>query len=85
MVKRLSEVGHVLFGKFFALEGLDFGDVANGFQFVLKGCLGNSWKCQKAECQKQPLIFELFHRDLVIKKIVIQTAEILRFVLNDNL
>ena len=54
MVKRLGEVSHVLFGKLLAFQWLDFGDEADGFQLVLKGCLGDGWKCQKAECQKQP-------------------------------
>ena len=54
MVKRLGEVSHVLFGKLLALQWLDFGDEADGLQLVLKGCLGNAWKCQKAECQQQP-------------------------------
>ena len=38
---------------FTAFQRFDFGNVADGFQFVLEGCLGNGWKCQQAECQKQ--------------------------------
>ena len=67
MVKGLGEIGDVLFRKLLAFEGLDFGNVADGFQLVLEGRLGDGWKCQKAECQKQPSIFELFHK-IVLKK-----------------
>jgi len=44
----LGEIGDVLFRKLLAFEGLDFGNVADGFQLVLEGCLGDGWKCQKA-------------------------------------
>ena len=49
MVKGLGEIGDVLFRKLLAFEGLDFGNVADGFQLVLEGRLGGCRKGEKAE------------------------------------
>jgi hypothetical protein len=59
----LGKVSHVLFGKFLAFQWFDFGDEIDSFQFVLKGCLGDSRKCQEAERQRQPKVSDVFHRD----------------------